>query len=222
VPLRTDEVTLNAPAPAPEPPAPQPPRHAKPSQGGACALVPPDAELVTRSVCGEREAFEPLVRRYSDDIVRFVHHMLGDFQTAEDIAQETFVKAFSHLKRLEQPERFSTWLYSIARHACLDHMRAKRTGPSVEDLSDAGVEICDAESLSPDEPVVSTEMHDEVVEELQKLRADYREVILLKHVRDLSYKEIGEIVGLSPSAVGEKLSRVRQMLRARLRRRLKK
>jgi len=185
-------------------------------------LVPPDAELVKRSSDGEQEAFEPLVRRYSDSIVRFVYHMVGDFQTAEDIAQETFIKAFAHLRRLEQPERFSTWLYSIARHSCLDWIRARRSGPSVEDLAEVGAEIADQSADAPDTPAEAGELHSEVVAELQRLRADYREIILLKHIHELSYKEIGEIVGLSASAVGEKLSRVRQMLRDRLRRRLER
>jgi len=192
-----------------------------PVKARPAALVPPDAELVGRAAAGEQEAFEPLVRRYSDSIVRFVHHMVGDFQAAEDIAQEAFLKAFAHLGRLEQPERFSTWLYSIARHSCLDWIRARHAGPSVEDLGEAGAEFADLQSATPDAPAETGEMHTHIVEELKRLRADYREIMLLKHVHELSYKEIGEIVGLSPSAVGEKLSRVRQMLRSRLRRRLK-
>lgn len=180
--------------------------------------MPPDSELVARTCAGEQDAFEPLVRRYSDHVVRFLYHMVGDFQTAEDIAQETFLKAYAHLGRLEQRERFSTWLYSIARHSCLDWIRAKRTAPSIEDLGGPGSELSADSDQAPETPAETGEMHGEIVAELQQLRADYREIILLKHVHELSYKEIGEIVGLSSSAVGEKLSRVRQMLRDRLRR----
>jgi RNA polymerase sigma-70 factor (ECF subfamily) len=200
------------------------PRSPTPSAGSPAkqALVPPDEELVKRASAGEKDAFEPLVRRYADNIVRFVHHMIGDFQAAEDIAQEAFLKAYAHLGRLEQPERFSTWLYSIARHSCLDWIRAKRSGPSVEDLHAMGVEPADVAEDTPERPSEVMEAHTRVVDELQALREDYRDIILLKHVHELSYKEIGEIVGLSPSAVGEKLSRVRQMLRNKLSRRPKK
>ena len=175
-----------------------------------------DAELVRRAVEGGPDAFEPLVRRYSDIIVRFAHHMVGDFQTAEDIAQESFLKAFSHLGRLAEPEKFSTWLYSITRHLCLDCIRSKRSMLSVEVLEDDGVEVTDERGAPPDRGAETDEMHSAVLREMQQLRADYREILLMKHVYERSYKEISELEGLSVSAVGEKLSRVRQMLRRRL------
>ena len=176
----------------------------------------PDAELVRRAAEGGSDAFEPLVQRYSNTIVRFAYHMLDDFQAAEDIAQESFLKAFSHLRRLADPERFSTWLYSITRHLCLDWIRAKRSMLSVEVLEDDGIQVTDERGPPPDRGIETDELHRAVLNELQDLRADYREILLMKHVYELSYKEIGKMEGLSVSAVGEKLSRVRQMLRKRL------
>ncbi len=177
---------------------------------------PPDADLVRRAAGGDADAFEPLVQRYSDILVRFARHMVGDFQAAEDIAQESLLKAFTHLGRIGEPEKFSTWLYSITRHLCLDRIRARRPAVSVEALADDGVEISDKGAVSPRERVETGEMHRRVLGEIGRLRADYREILLMKHVYEFSYKQIGETVGLSVSAVGEKLSRVRQMLRERL------
>ena len=190
--------------------------------------IPTDATLVRRAKAGEADAFEPLVLRYSNTIVRFAHHMVSDYQAAEDIAQETFLKAYSHLGRLGEPERFATWLYSITRHLCLDWLRASsRRAISVETLSglskpgeegegQATVDVRDPGAHPPDEAVALGEMHGRVLAELQELRPDYREILLMKHVYEFSYKQISETVGLSVSAVGEKLSRVRQMLRRRL------
>jgi RNA polymerase sigma-70 factor (ECF subfamily) len=179
--------------------------------------VTPDAELVRRAAAGDTAAFEPLVRRYSDTIVRFARHMVGDFQAAEDIAQDTFLKAFSHIGRLEDAAKFTTWLYSIARHLCLDWIRARRPTVSMEALEDDGVEVSGDPGDAPERSVVTGEMHGRVLAELQRLRTDYREILLMKHVYELSYKEISEVAGLSVSAVGEKLSRVRELLRKRLR-----
>jgi len=177
----------------------------------------PDAELVLRAAAGDATAFEPLVRRYSDTIVRFSHHMVGDFQVAEDIAQDTFLKAFSHIGRLEDAAKFATWLYSIARHLCLDWIRARRSTVSMDVLESDGVEISGGPDDLPERYLETGEMHGRVLAELQRLRPDYREILLMKHVYELSYKEIGEMAGLSVSAVGEKLSRVREILRKKLR-----
>lgn len=183
--------------------------------------IPPDEELVRRVASGEAEAFEPLVRRYADTVIRFARHMLGDHQAAEDVSQEAFLKAYAHIGRLEDPAKFATWLYSIARHSCLDWLRARHVGASVEGLEAEGAELEDASASAPEAPSETRETHAIALEELAKLRPDYREIILLKHVQGLSYKEISQMVGLSVSAVGEKLCRVRQMLRKRLARRAK-
>ena len=177
-----------------------------------------DAELVRRALANDSAAFEPLVRRYSDTIVRFSYHMVADFQAAEDIAQETFLKAFSHIGRLEDAAKFATWLYSIARHLCLDWIRARRSTVSMDALESDGVEIPGGPGDGPERSVETGEIHGQVLAELQRLRPDYREILLMKHVYELSYREIGEVAGLSVSAVGEKLSRVRELLRKRLRR----
>ena len=189
---------------------------ARAEEPSASGPSPSDAELVRRAEAGETDAFEPLVQRYSDILVRFARHMVGDFQTAEDIAQESFLKAFTHIGRIGEPEKFSTWLYSITRHLCLDRIRARRPAVSVEALADDGVEMSDDRAVPPRELVETGEMHGRVLREIERLRADYREILLMKHVYEFSYKQIGETVGLSVSAVGEKLSRVRQMLRERL------
>ncbi len=184
---------------------------------GAGGMRPHDADLVRRVAAGDAAAFEPLVSRYSDTIVRFSHHMVGDFQAAEDIGQESFLRAFSHIGRLEDAGKFTTWLYSIARHLCLDWIRARRSTVSMDALEEEGVEVAGDPDDRPEHFVETGEMHGHVLAELQRLRPDYREILLMKHVYELSYKEISEVVGLSVSAVGEKLSRVRELLRKRLR-----
>ncbi len=175
-----------------------------------------NVELVKLASGGDVEAFEDLVRRHANTIVRFARHMVGDYEAAEDVAQEAFLKAYSHIARLDDPAKFATWLYSITRHCCLDWLRTRRPAVSVEGLEEDGVEVADSRSPSPGETIEEHELHGKVLDEVHKLRADYREILLMKHVYELSYKEISDMVGLSVSAVGEKLCRVRQMLRRRL------
>ena len=180
------------------------------------APVLSDAELVAAGLRGDESAYGELVRRYSNIVVGFAFNRVSDFQLAEDLAQETFVKAYESLGSLNAPEKFGSWLLVIARHTCMDWLRASKDVVSLDGLRDSGHEPVSGSGRENFDRLSDEEVDARILTEVQTLREDYRDIIVMKHIQQLSYKQIGELLGMSVSAVGEKLSRVRQILRKRL------
>jgi len=175
----------------------------------------PTSELVQRCLDGDSVAFERLVREHMNTVLGLAYHYVGDFSTAEDIAQETFVQAFQSMHSLRNSARFKVWLLKITRNKCIDSIRHNPRMVSLEENREVEREILlKSAPAHVGQPFEFTE--DDLVEALKFLRRDYREIFVMKHVDNLSYKEIAEILGMTVSAVGEKLYRVRSMIRERL------
>lgn len=176
----------------------------------------PDGELVLLTAKGDTEAYDELVMRYQNNAKNKALAVVHDFQVAEDIAQEAFIKAYKALDDLEDPNKFGAWMLTIVQHTALDYVRARRDNMSLETMQDQGYEAPrDTRGLQI-EKLENREEDIKVLEALRELRDDYREIIVLKHVEKLSYKDIAERLNMSVSAVGEKLSRVRKLLDRRL------
>jgi RNA polymerase sigma-70 factor (ECF subfamily) len=175
-----------------------------------------DAQLVALVRSGHSAAYDELVERYQNAARARALAVIGDYQAAEDIAQEAFIKAYSALSTLTEAQKFGGWLLTIVQHTALDHLRARHENMSLETMREQGFE-----APRPTRGLLIEKMQDReeelrVLEALGDLREDYREIIVLKHVEKLSYKDIAERLGMSVSAVGEKLSRVRGLLKRRL------
>ena len=175
----------------------------------------PTSELVQRCLDGDAGAFERLVREHMNTVLGLAYHYVRDYSIAEDIAQETFVQAFQSMPSLRNGARFKVWLLKIARNKSIDSLRRNPRMVSLEENKEVVREILlKADSPRVDQPFAFTE--DDLIDVLEFLRRDYREIFVMKHVDNLSYKEISEILGMTVSAVGEKLYRVRSMIRERL------
>ena len=175
-----------------------------------------ERSLIARSLQGDREAYGRLVECYQAAAKAFAFGVVGDFHLAEDVAQEAFIRAFEALGTLENVERFGAWLRSIVRHTATDLLRRNHWALSIEEMAEEGFDIEDA-TEAPARSAAEDELHDMVVSALSSLRSDYREIIVLRHIEQRSYREIADLLDMSTSAVGEKLSRVRELLRRRLR-----
>ena len=178
-----------------------------------------DAELVRRALRGDRDAYGALVERYQGAAVAFAFAVVRDFHLAEDVAQEAFVRAYEALHTLRKPAHFGGWLRSIVRRTATDFLRRHHWTASVEELRESGFDPADSSS-DPASAVALSELHRIVLAVLAEMREDYREIIVLRHIEQRSYKEIADLLGMSVGAVGEKLSRVREILRRKLRRHL--
>ncbi|MCZ7645590.1 MAG: RNA polymerase sigma factor [Planctomycetota bacterium] len=175
-----------------------------------------DGELVVKCLENEIAAFTELAERYQNAARNKALAIVRDYQAAEDIAQEAFLKAYDALGELEKPDKFGPWLMTIVQHTALDHLRGKKEVMSLESMKDQGYEAPrETRGLQIDK-LEDREEDLQVLEALRDLRDDYREIIELKHIEGLSYKEIAERLDMSVSAVGEKLSRVRKMLERKL------
>jgi len=174
------------------------------------------SELVRRSIAGDGDAFDCLVREYMNTVLGLAYNYLGNFHTAEDIAQETFVQAFQSISGLRDGNRFKVWLLRIARNKCIDHIRRNPRHLSMDQDRELQQEVSlkAIAAIPQEEPEDFSEAN--LLTALNSLRADYREIFVMKHIDNLSYKEISELLDMSVSAVGEKLYRVRSMIRERL------
>jgi RNA polymerase sigma-70 factor (ECF subfamily) len=178
-----------------------------------------DAELVSAAASGAEASFEELVRRYQRPIVSYVYRMLGEYEASLDVTQEVFIKVYNSLDRYSCDYKFSTWVYRIAHNAAIDHLRRNPVNPqSIEtETSDGAYQIqIESPHPTPEQERERSEWRTEIEAVVKKLPAAYKELILLRHSRDLSYDEIAEITGLPLGTVKNRLFRAREMMRSLL------
>ena len=170
-----------------------------------------DAALVELVLNGDQDVFAVLVERYKDAVQNLAYRMLGNATEAEDVTQETFVRAYTQLATYKSVHKFSTWLLSIASHLAIDQLRRRRflalpleDVPLLEWIVDTGV--------SPEQSALRGEKQDEIQSYLQRLPGKYRAVIVLRYWHDFSYEEIAQALNLTPALVKARLHRARELL----------
>jgi RNA polymerase sigma-70 factor (ECF subfamily) len=171
-----------------------------------------DAQLVRRCREGDDRGFEILVKRYQGPVYHVALRMVRDPEEARDLAQTVFLKIYQHLDGYDPTQRFYSWMYRIAIHEALNHLR--RHGRTEPMEGDAASSRPDPERLALDADVSRV-----VQEALMTLPANERAVVVLRHFAELSYQEIAEIVGVPEKTVKSRLFTGRQRLRERLERR---
>ena len=170
-----------------------------------------DREFVEHVLAGETEYFEPLVRKYNRMAGAIAYSVLGDFQAAEDVVQESFLKAFRALGTLRDPDRFRAWLAGVVRRKAIDVKRARRDLPTA-DLE--GHPLLRARSV--EETTIAEEGRDRILAAIESLPEEDRLVLVLKHMDGLSYREIAEVTGATVSSVESRLFRARRCLKDKL------
>jgi len=181
-----------------------------------------DRELVRKAKTGDMDAYDQLVRRYQERIYGTIYHMTSNHEDANDLAQETFVKAYSALKNFKGDSSFFTWVYRIAVNKTINFLkqRKNRSFLSLNDL-DHNVEHDQelVELVSQDTPrrdAGLTELAEKLNEAMQKLSEDHRMVVTLHDVQGLSHEEIGKIMECNTGTVRSRLFYARQQLQAYL------
>lgn len=178
-----------------------------------------DLCLVERCQQGHADAFRELVDRYQARIFNMAYRMLHNREEAEDITQEAFLNVFRAIDSFKG-DRFSPWIYKIASNLCLDYLRRRRLptvsldAPVKADM-DVAREIADNTSL-PEEEALSEALGLDIQRAIDSLPERYRVVTVLRHIEDLTYEEIAEVLGIPLGTVKTRLFRAREMLRARL------
>jgi len=166
-----------------------------------------DAQLVRESAAGDKAAYGKLVRMHSKRIYSIAYSVLSDFQSAQDIAQEVFVKAYQKLGKLRKPESFGSWVDAIARnHARKALARRRKNSVSTYDFSDdAG------------HPATEKKEHlSELKEAVDLLPDSYREPLLMRYMGGSDYGEIAEHLGIERNTAEVRVFRAKKMLKEML------
>ena len=183
------------------------------------SAVPSDSALVAASLAGDREAFGMLVGRYKGMVMGRIYAIVGDRHEAEDLAQESFVRAYRALSQLEQPSEFASWLGSIARNAAVT-ARARRRPAPAGSLSggDATAPAPAGRPAAgdPAEAAARHELYEMALREIESLPEEYRSTVYLRYLRNRSCREIAEIEGVAVGVVTSRLSRAAAALRGKL------
>lgn len=180
-----------------------------------------DSELVARALEGSEDAFRELVLRYQKPVFSLILRMIRDRALADDLAQESFVKAYRALASFDSRRKFSSWLFKIAHNSTIDHLRRAKipTQPLEDDASEGRslVEAVEDDSIrSPEDLARSSELGQALEHAISGLRPDYRAVMLLRFVQGFSYQEISEITGLALGTVKTNIHRARKELATQL------
>ena len=178
-----------------------------------------DEELVKQTQEGHREAFSQLVTRYQDRVINIVAQRISDRESAYDIAQEVFIKAFRGLAGFKSQSGFYTWLYRIAINTTLSYRRKVRRHKPMLSLDrpvggneeSPKIEVADSQD-SPGDVVVRKEKVDAVRRAISALDDDFNEVIILRDLQGLSYEEIANILNCPVGSIKSRLHRARKRL----------
>jgi RNA polymerase sigma-70 factor (ECF subfamily) len=188
------------------------------------ALRDPDVRLMLRVRDDEAGAFEELVAQFQHRLVAVMHHLIGNADEAEDLAQEVFLRVYRARKKYHPRCKFSTWLFTIANNLALNTLRSRQRKPVVPlPAADSGpLGPRPAEQLVPDrgsgpmQRVQRQELAAVVRRALETLNERQRMAVVLNKFEDMNYAEIAEVMGLTVKAVKSLLSRARMNLRAAL------
>jgi RNA polymerase sigma-70 factor (ECF subfamily) len=189
--------------------------------------APPDEmnTEVERARLGNRQAFNRLVVRYQNMIVSLCTHVLGNKNDGDDAAQDTFLNAYLQLGSFRGDARFSTWLYSIAINVCRNRQRSfwqklfKRSSsadiPGRDDDASEMIEIIDSSPL-PGQELEKKELRDQIRRAIGLLPSRYRELIVLRDIKQLHYGEIADIMDVPEGTIKSGIARARLALQVEL------
>jgi len=180
------------------------------------ALMNSAEELVTRVRAGDEEAFRLIFERYSRPVLSFIFDMVGERSLAEDLAQETFVRAYRGFDSLREETRLSTWLFAIAKNVARESLRTRRRDAgNVEIDGESAFELHD-HARTPAGQLLDKELSGVIQKALMRLDEDKRLVFTLKVLQQRSYEEIAEITGFSVGKLKTDLHRARAEMRRRI------
>ena len=175
-----------------------------------------DVELIQRTLDGDETAFSDLVRKYRKSVHALAWRKIQDFHIAEEIAQDTFLKVYQRLSTLKEPRSFESWLYVIAANRCKAWQRKKRLQTqSLDNINSTDLEKATYSSyISAENERTTAEAQREVVKKLlAKLQESDRTIITLYYLGGMTYEEISRFLGVSVSAIKNRLYRARQLLK---------
>lgn len=173
-----------------------------------------EAQWVAKARQGDQAAFTKIVEAYQRPIFNLCYRMLGDAAEAEDAAQEAFIRAFMRIDSYDASRKFSSWLFSIASHYCIDKLRKRRIQWISWDDLPPWRWLPRDDKPQPEETMIEVEATQEVRTLLNTLPPDYRAAVVLKYWHNMPYEEIAAALDTTVSAIKSRLFRARKMMAA--------
>jgi len=182
---------------------------------------------IEKILSGDMAAFRDFVDEYQRLVCHVVFRMVLNESDREELSQEVFVKIYQNLGKFEFKSKLSTWIAKVAYNTCINYLKKKKI-PLYDDLAEAGfsspgesaadpyIETVAGESRGQDDLMMTQELNQFLHAEINRLPVQYRTVLTLYHLDELSYKEIGEIVNLPEGTVKSYLFRARKLLKERM------
>jgi RNA polymerase sigma-70 factor (ECF subfamily) len=185
----------------------------------------PDADVVRLAQRGNEGAFRELVRRYERPVFSLIYRMVRDSAAAEDLSQDAFIKVLNNLDKYRPEFKFSSWLFKIANNVAIDSLRKRQLDTvsmdgsphagSASEVEASRFELAD-DAESPLDELASRELGAIIEHAIAKLRPEYRNCIMLRHVEGRSYEEIAATLDLPLGTVKTYIHRARHELREAL------
>jgi RNA polymerase sigma-70 factor, ECF subfamily len=181
-----------------------------------------DQEVVSEARAGRQAAYRELVRRYERPIFSLIYRMVRDRELAEDLAQETFVKALNAVESYRPEFKFSSWIFKIANNVAIDHLRRRELSTlsldgsphaaTPEAIQATALQLGDRQETALEE-LEARELGGEIEQAIGRLRPEYRACILMRHVEGRPYEEIATMLDLPLGTVKTYIHRARNELR---------
>lgn len=172
--------------------------------------APTDRDLILRAKRGDTDAYGELVMRHQTGVFNVCYRMLRNRNDAEDLAQETFMRAYNRLDTFDIEREFAPWIKRVAANLCLNHIEGQKVTLELNDERD------EDKSQSPSQQVEVKERSEQIRQALSSLPGHYRIVVELRHYQEMSYDEIADELNIPLSDVKSRLFRARKLLAEKL------
>ncbi|NLM09656.1 MAG: sigma-70 family RNA polymerase sigma factor [Clostridiaceae bacterium] len=178
-----------------------------------------EKKLVELSISGDIEAFETLIQSHQKKVYNIALRMTKNPEDAQELAQDAFVRAFTSIGKFRGDSSFSTWLYRITINVCTDFLRKRNRailismeqGAATND-NEQGIQIAE-EAPGPDEIAEKNQLKELIKDAMDSLSADHRQVLILRDILDMSYKEIADTLNVNEGTIKSRISRARSGLK---------
>ena len=169
-------------------------------------------EIIGLILRGDRDSYAPLVEKYKGPIFNVAYRLIGNYQDADDVAQETFVKAYEALKTFDKSKKFFPWLYTIGLNLIRNHLKKKKLPLAENAIGESRGQWQD-DGGNPEQAMVKHQEAENLAFHLQKLPLALREAIVLRFYQGLPFETVSEILEISASAVRMRVYRGLEKLR---------
>jgi RNA polymerase sigma factor (sigma-70 family) len=172
-----------------------------------------DAQLVERALGGSQDAYRALTDRHASSVFNVIARIVREAGAAEELAQDTFVKAFGALRSFDPAYKFTNWILRIAHNTAIDYLRRRRPETVSIDEESPGQAVTEAliddRAASPFDRAAHADLREDLESALSALRPEYRRLVVMRYLEDLSYEDIAEILELPMGTVKSHLHRAR-------------